>query len=365
MSTIETAGMAGMRRLDDFAEARETWPRGDRLAALRQAAVGFRERFKAQGQVRAVKSVDLAAAAYPIRFAFHGAARGLNLYGTLVNRLVVVQYDDFDGNRRTLVWEPTVTEGSREAPFYQQLIQRYGEWLSTTVLAKIYHSVPSALESCGLSVDDVDLASFDHLHVQDPRYVLGTTRPVEGEPQPRPALLPNARLITQRREVATFESPHPMQWAWYVPDGLDGAREDNHLIIDGDLELGVGVALVATPGHTDGNQTLVLNTPDGIWVSSESGVSADNWQPDLSKIPGVRKEAQFFRREVIMNANTLEDSIEQYDSMVLEKCLADRSRRDSRWLQILPSSELAAWKRQWPVVPTYRHGGISYGRIER
>ncbi|WP_241740931.1 AraC family transcriptional regulator ligand-binding domain-containing protein [Streptomyces sp. L2] len=55
---------------------------------------------------------------------------------------------------------------------------------------------------------------------------------------------------------------------------------------------------------------------------------------------------------------------QDYDSMVKEKTLADRCKADPRWLQILPSTELAPWKRFWPVVPTYAHGGISYGEIK-
>ena len=74
----------------------------------------------------------------------------------------------------------------------------------------------------------------------------------------------------------------------------------------------------------------------------------------------MRRNAEFFGREVILNSNTLEDSIDQYDSMVKEKTIADFSRRDPRWKQILPSSELISSKRQWPVVPTHRHGGIAY-----
>ena len=156
-----------------------------------------------------------------------------------------------------------------------------------------------------------------------------------------------------------------MQWAWYVPGGMDKVIDDDLVLLDGDVELGVGVAIVATPGHTDGNQSLCINTPDGIWVSSENGVCADSWHPQLSKIPGVRKYAEFFNREVVLNSNTLEDSIEQYDSMIKEKALADQNRRNPRWLNVFPSSEMESWKRQWPVVPTFVYGGMNYGRVER
>jgi hypothetical protein len=68
---------------------------------------------------------------------------------------------------------------------------------------------------------------------------------------------------------------------------------------------------------------------------------------------------------VILNSNTLEDSIDQYDSMIKEKALADPSRRDARWLNVFPSSEMASFRRQWPVVPTFVYGGINYGRVEK
>jgi hypothetical protein len=193
--------------------------------------------------------------------------------------------------------------------------------------------------------------------------VMGTTRPVEGEPEAREPFFPNARFLCHRREVDTFKVPHPLQWAWYVPGGMDHVIEDRLVLLDGDVELGVGVALMSTPGHTDGNQSLVLNTPDGIWVSSENGVCADNWHPHLSRIPGLRKHAEFMGVEVIMNSNTLEDSIDQYDSMVKEKAVADPHREDPRFMQVFPSSEMPALRRQWPIVPTFEYGGMNYGRI--
>ena len=102
-----------MRPFHEFDEANATWPRGDRLEAVRVAADGFRRRFKDQGQVSAVRTVDLVAAGYPTRYAFGGAARGgVNPYVNIVNRLVVVQFRDFEGELKTLCWEPTVPEGS-------------------------------------------------------------------------------------------------------------------------------------------------------------------------------------------------------------------------------------------------------------
>jgi hypothetical protein len=355
MATIESPETLGLRPIHDFDEAQATWPRGDRPAAVREAAEAFRARFKEQGQVRAVRTIDLVAAAYPTLFAFGGAARGINPYVSILNRLVVVQFEDFDGSLRTLAWEPTVPEGSQEAPFYEQMLERYGQ-LGEKLFATYYNTVESALSLCGLRPEDVDYIAFDHLHVQDVRILMGTPD--------RPAFFPNAKHLAQSREVDTLRSTHPMQWAWYVPNGLDGIPEENLVLLDGEVELGPGLAFLCTPGHTDGNMSLCVNTPDGVWVSSENGVAADNWHPDLSKIPGVRKWAQFFGREVVLNSNTLEDSIDQYDSMLKEKAVADANSADPRFKNVFPSSELASFKRQWPIQPTFAYGGINYGRIE-
>jgi hypothetical protein len=364
MATVESPEAVGLKPITEFEQAQQTWPRGDRPTALREAASEFRARFKPAGQVRAIRTVDLVSAAYPAQFAFHGAARGINPFVNIINRLVVVQFEGFDGELKTLVWEPTIPEGSAESPFYDQMLKRYGEFLSYKVFSTEFNTVDQALALCGLSPADVDYVSFDHLHVQDLRKTMGTTEPVEGEDEPREPHFPNAQFVLQTKEVDTFKSIHPTQWAWYVPGGMDGVREDKMVLIDGDVELGVGCALLFTPGHTDGNQSLCVNTPDGVWVSSENGVAADNWHPQLSRIPGLRRWAEFFGREVVMNANTLEDSIDQYDSMVKEKAVADANRRDPRWLNVFPSSELTAYKRQWPLVPTFSYGGMNYGRVE-
>ena len=359
MAATASMETIGLRPCSEFTQAQATWPRGDRPAALTAAAEEFRARFKPAGEVRAIRTIPLATAAYPASFAFQGAARAANPYITIVNRLVVVQYDDFEGRLRTLAWEPTVADGSAEAPFFAQMIERYGEFVSRRVLSKEFHSVQSALAGVGLRPADVDYVSFDHLHVQDVRMIMGS----EGGARSFPALFPDALLIAQRKEIDTFRSPHPTQWAWYVDGGMEGVDHDRVIEVDGDVELGVGVALLATPGHTDGNHSLCVNTPEGIWVSSENGVSADNWHPHASRIPGVRKWAEFYRREVVMNANTLEDSVDQYDSMLKERAVADPNPRDPRWRNVMPSSELTDHMRHWPVRPTFTYGGMAYGAI--
>lgn len=358
----------GARPIPEFDGVHDVWPRGERLQAVRAAAAAYKSRFTAQGQVRAVKSVDIAAAPYPVKYAFHSAVSAPHLpLISMINRMIVVQYDDWDGVPRTLAFEPTVPEGSAEAPFYRNLQKMMGKVPGGRLLEKsvlrYYNEPDDVLAEVGLTAGDVDFCTFDHLHVQDPRMILGSTETIEGETEPRRPLFGDARMLVHSRELDTLRNLHPMQWAWYVDGGLRGVDPAKLVTFDGDIELGPGIALLWSPGHTDGNHSLVINTPDGVWVSSENGVALDNWQPELSTIPGVRRYSETLGREICPNANTLEDSLDQYDSMVKEKTLADPCRRDPRWLQILPSTELAPWKRFWPVVPTFCHGGIAYGEI--
>src|SRR5436190_20562576 len=101
----------GLKPFHEFDEANQTWPRGDRPAPIREAAAEFRARFAVpENRVRALRTVDIASAGYPLKFAFAGTAIGPNPYINIVNRLQVVQYEDFDGEMRTLAYEPTVTE---------------------------------------------------------------------------------------------------------------------------------------------------------------------------------------------------------------------------------------------------------------
>ena len=259
-----------------------------------------------------------------------------NPYVNILNRLQVIQFEDFEGRLRTLAYEPTVPEGPAEAPYYAQQIEKLGEFLSYKVLAKIWHHPDDALATLGLQPEDVDFISLRPPARPGPALRARDTEPIEGEAAPREPLFPNAKLITQRKEWDTFASLHPMQWAWYVADGIKDLRTDNVVLIDGDVELGKGCALVWTPGHTDGNHSLCINTTEGVWVSSENGVAADSWHPTCRRSPACGAPPSSLAARCCLNSNTLEDSIDQYDSMIKEKALADPNPRDPRFHERLP-----------------------------
>lgn len=136
---------------------------------------------------------------------------------------------------------------------------------------------------------------------------------------------------------------------------------DRIVLLKGSVQLGQGVALVRSPGHTEGNHSLVAHTPDGLLVTSENGVSADSYAPIHSEIPGVRSYTEQTGMEVVMNGNTLENSLDQYISMVVEKTIAGPSKRDSRFCNFVPSSELTPYWGFPGLKPTFSFGELSYG----
>ena len=66
---------------------------------------------------------------------------------------------------------------------------------------------------------------------------------------------------------------------------------------------------------------------------------------------------------MIINANTIENTAQQYNSMVKEKSIVDRSRVDARFLQYFPSSELTVNRLNPGTQPTFNHFAISHGAL--
>ena len=360
MPTIEAPEPLGFRPIHEFALPAGLPSREARPAAIRAAAGVLRDRLRGAGPIRFVRTVDLVTVPYPAQLALGGSGRIARPLISLVGRFVIVGFEAFSGELRTLAWEPTRAESLMATGFYSRLSSRYGFGPARPFAPRQLYTVPAALARCGLRTDDVDFVAFGDLRGHDLRTVAGTVRPPVDAQQPRAPLFANARVLIQRLELETVGAPHPVQEQWYVPSLLDDVAESRIVALDGDVELGVGVAIIATPGRTIGHQSLVLRTPDGIWVVSGNGVASDCWQPLLSKIPGVRSGAEVDGREAILDA-AAENMLDLHDSMVKEKSLAGVSRVDPRWQTILPAREVVGSRRQWPLVPTFSHGGVAGG----
>ena len=319
MNMMSSLLPAGIKALNDFDDARCSNSPQERLHQVRSRAQVLHERMMAEPEVLFYRSFNLIRAPYPTYYAFSGvfAHKGFKFpLVHLLNRLFVLQYRDHDGVVRTLMLSPSDHEANRETPFFKRLAQSVPRSLHG-VFAPEYNTVEGALAQCGIKPDQVDYISYDHLHTQDARKWLGT--------HGKPGYFPKAKLLVHQQEWASTLSLLPIQADWYCPQGIDGIAPDRVLPFEGSLSLGPGVALIHTPGHTEGNHSLAARVPDGIRVTSENGVGVDAYEPRNSRINAVRQYAKNTGVEVILNGNTLEGSNDQYISMVLEKTLAGRS----------------------------------------
>jgi hypothetical protein len=335
---------------------------GAALRMARTAAADFKSEFPATGVASHVSTHDLITLPYPTKFGLWRAPASPVPFLFITNRLVVVRWTDSDGEQRTLLWEPSDTELDANTPYFAALARMapgpiLGQMLTT------YSTVADRLSELRIDPADVDYLAFDHLHTQDVRRLIGTTKSqADISPSyPVKAAFPKARLIVQKHELEAMRDLHPMQRPWYQPETMVDLDPTKILPINGDRLLAPGVAIVRTPGHATGNQTLLLNTDTGVWAMSENVIAAECLTPEHSKIPGVAGWARKWGQEVVINANTIESTATQYNFCTLEKTLVDRSQTDERFLQFFPTSELTASPFAPGTSPTFSHRSLRQG----
>jgi hypothetical protein len=353
-------------RVDTFARSTACPVIGDQLRLVREEALRFRELFAATGTPEYVESFDLARVPYPTRFGFfraHGAASPLL---TFTNRLIVVRWRERSGSRRTLLWEPSDVALGRATPFFAAMAESTPAWLQSFGFKHIADPLDH-VRRIGIDPAEVDYLAFDHLHTQDCRRLVGTNGPAPDlSPGARvEPMFPNAKLIVQRAEWDLVQNMHPWQARWYQAETYCDLRSGSVHLIEGDVLLGPGVALLSTPGHSSGMMSLVVRTTSGIWASSENVIATEMLTPEHSRIPGVRRAAAEWGLEVVLNGNTIENTVQQYNSVIKEKSVVDVSAVDGRFLQFFPTSELTRNAAMWRTSPTFAFGRLQHGKLVR
>jgi glyoxylase-like metal-dependent hydrolase (beta-lactamase superfamily II) len=102
--------------------------------------------------------------------------------------------------------------------------------------------LPDNLAAAGIAAGDVGTIVLTHLHSDHIGWAMPAWTP-----------FPQARLVLQRADAEAFAP---------VLSGTLLAAEDRLDIRDGDADLGGGVRLVATPGHTPGHQCVIVSAGD-------------------------------------------------------------------------------------------------------
>lgn len=326
-----------------------------RLEMARERGEVLHSQLMAAEPVRFYRSFELVRVPYPRRYGFHNVGGLYTPFIHIVNRVFIVQFDTPVGVK-TLLVSPSDADRNGETPFFKGLAESFGrmEKWGERVIAPRGVTVAEALARTGLKPEDVDYITYDHLHTQDLRGWLGTAD--------EPGFFPRAKLLVMEQEWVSTKGLLPPQEPWYCPDGIAEVDPERVITLQGDVLLGDSVALIRTPGHTEGNHSVVVRTPEGVMVTSENGVGPDAYAPLSSEIEPVRRYAQETGMEVVLNGNTMERGLEQYISMILEKSVAGPSIRDERFPNVVCSSEMAAYWAFPGIKPTFQFGDLSFGR---
>jgi hypothetical protein len=345
--------------LNHFHGTRDARRPMERVDNVKQAAQDFRRDMLARPKVRYYQSFELVRIPYPSQYGYLNAYAGMSPYIHLVNRLFVIQFDSNEG-LKTLLVSPMDWENQRDTPYFRRLIDRVGAAapVQEALVTRKTNTVLDVLADIGLKAEDVDYITYDHMHTVNLQRWLGA--------HGQPALLPNAKLLIMRDEWDCALGAVPWQSQWFCPHGLEGIPEQKLIFLDQDVMLGDGsVALIRTPGHTEGNHSIVAHTDDGLFVTSENGVSLDAYAPELSRIPKIAEYAKATGAEVILNGNTQEQAVEQYISMVQEKYMAGPSKLHEQVPNMALSSESDGFWLFPGTQPSFRMGSLKFGSLQK
>ncbi|MFB6310231.1 MAG: N-acyl homoserine lactonase family protein [Salinirussus sp.] len=109
--------------------------------------------------------------------------------------------------------------------------------------------VRDGLAEYGLGPADVDTVILTHLHHDH----VGNVN-----------LFPDVRFVCQREEWETARDPLPLYVDSYPDVDVDWLADNADLdLVDGETDLAPGITLVPTPGHTEGSQSVIVETSAG------------------------------------------------------------------------------------------------------
>lgn len=346
------------RPIRAFDKTRVSMSPASRLTNVRAAALELRREMLEGPKVAFYETFDLIRVPYPTKYGFLNACSVPTPFLHIVNKMFVIQTQTAAGLKTVLV-SPSDTVGNAETPFFKRLSPGEGglSKIAKKFLAPELGGVESSLKMLGLSPRSIDYITYDHLHTQDLRKWLGT----DG----RPGLFPNAQLLVMEQEWESAKALLPPQKDWYCPGGLEGIPADRVVKLKTSVMVGDGLALVHTPGHTEGNHSIVAHTDDGLLVTSENGIAPDSYAPHLSEIPGLQAYVRETGMEVVLNGNTLEGGLDQYVSMILEKTLAGPSHRHPGFFNVVSSSELRSYWGFPGIKPTASFGKLKFGALSK
>lgn len=121
--------------------------------------------------------------------------------------------------------------------------------------------LPESLAAAGIDRADVDSVVLTHLHTDHVGWAVVTEEAVttsgDGPSVDRSPFFPNAEYVLQRAEADAVDALNPgLRAALLEPLQAAGQLR----LLDGDAPLRDGARVVATPGHTPGHQSVLVDS---------------------------------------------------------------------------------------------------------
>lgn len=147
-------------------------------------------------------------------------------------------------------------------------VERTWEIRRRKIVRRPEQELLAALAAAGARPEEITAVILTHLHYDH----AGNTQ-----------LFPRARFLVQREELRYALAPSHFDASAYfapslgiTPDYL-GTRFE---LLDGDAEIAPGVRAIATPGHTPGHQSVLVETAAGRYCVAGDAVM---WHENLAK----------------------------------------------------------------------------------
>ncbi len=178
----------------------------------------------------------------PLVVAKIGAVKGVATHMVDMMTPVVVPVLTFylEGGSKKILVDTGVVDGSPEGNFHGFPLIDSGSQGMINALAEI-----------GLKPEDIDIVILTHLHFDHAANI---------------SLFPHAQFILQKKEWAYAKAPLPIQQGVYLTELIGQLENYDLLLVDDGYEVAEGINVICVPGHTKGQQAIVVNTSDGKYV---------------------------------------------------------------------------------------------------
>ena len=319
-----------LSRISLLDDARAGEPGAPRHTALRLAAARLGDRLREGPSVVRAEVLPLGS----VLMAPHDACAALRSASPLVRvrrRALLVTVMDGARVLRVLV-DPAEPDAWRRTPAGTVIASAH------PVAARAADPGPrieDALARIGVLPEEIDVVVLTHLFAASLDRLVG-----DGE---RTGALPSATWLLPAADYASRVAPHPDARAMLSRGGLDGLDASRIVRVARDVEIAPGLALVRTPGLTEGHLTVCFTVHGRVRAFSANATCLDAYAPYESALPGLRERVRTHDAEVITRGDAAWRE-EQSSSMSVERAIVDR-RLDAPWApDVLPAWEL---ERSW------------------